>query len=207
MVYLLKWLISLITPHTHDKEGKQGNSFIVRKALGNRASFSSLASKKGSSLLLVVMTMSVIIVISSSFMLLSFNTGIGSIFASSQQKAQLSCLSVAEGLKDGNTFGSIVNQYSGELSGNQTVEFNVNDSSLDGKTTVKLEPTTSGGSVKSVKVTVTTHVGSSKYELKFTHTMKTDSVRDVINQVTNSMSVSGGGSFSMQTGKVEGGLA
>ena len=137
MVYLLKWLISLITPHTHDKEGKQGNSFIVRKALGNRASFSSLASKKGSSLLLVVMTMSVIIVISSSFMLLSFNTGIGSIFASSQQKAQLSCLSVAEGLKDGNTFGSIVNQYSGELSGNQTVEFNVNDSSLDGKTTVK----------------------------------------------------------------------
>ena len=69
MVYLLKWLISLITPHTHDKEGKQGNSFIVRKALGNRASFSSLASKKGSSLLLVVMTMSVIIVISSSFML------------------------------------------------------------------------------------------------------------------------------------------
>ena len=207
MVYLLKWLISLITPHTHDKEGKQGNSFIVRKALGNRASFSSLASKKGSSLLLVVMTMSVIIVISSSFMLLSFNTGIGSIFASSQQKAQLSCLSVAEGLKDGNTFGSIVNQYSGELSGNQTVEFNVNDSSLDGKTTVKLEPTTSGGSVKSVKVTVTTHVGSSKYELKFTHTMKTDSVRDVINQVTNSMSVSGGGSFSMQTGKVEGDLA
>ena len=210
MVYLLKWLISLITPHTHDKEGKQGNSFIVRKALGNRASFSSLASKKGSSLLLVVMTMSVIIVISSSFMLLSFNTGIGSIFASSQQKAQLSCLSVAEGLKDGNTFGSIVNQYSGELSGNQTVEFNVNDSSLDGKTTVKLVPTTSGGSVKcvkSVKVTVTTHVGSSKYELKFTHTMKTDSVRDVINQVTNSMSVSGGGSFSMQTGKVEGDLA
>ncbi len=207
MVYLLKWLISLITPHTHDKEGKQGNSFIVRKALGNRASFSSLASKKGSSLLLVVMTMSVIIVISSSFMLLSFNTGIGSIFASSQQKAQLSCLSVAEGLKDGNTFGSIVNQYSGELSGNQTVEFNVNDSSLDGKTTVKLEPTTSGGSVKSVKVTVTTHVGSSKYEVKFTHTMKTDSVRDVINQVTNSMSVSGGGSFSMQTGKVEGDLA
>ena len=207
MVYLLKWLISLITPHTHDKEGKQGNSFIVRKAQGNRASFSSLASKKGSSLLLVVMTMSVIIVISSSFMLLSFNTGIGSIFASSQQKAQLSCLSVAEGLKDGNTFGSIVNQYSGELSGNQTVEFNVNDSSLDGKTTVKLEPTTSGGSVKSVKVTVTTHVGSSKYELKFTHTMKTDSVRDVINQVTNSMSVSGGGSFSMQTGKVEGDLA
>lgn len=207
MVYLLKWLISLITPHTHDKEGKQGNSFIVRKALGNRASFSSLASKKGSSLLLVVMTMSVIIVISSSFMLLSFNTGIGSIFASSQQKAQLSCLSVAEGLKDGNTFGSIVNQYSGELSGNQTVEFNVNDSSLDGKTTVKLEPTTSGGSVKSVKVTVTTHVGSSKYELKFTHTMKTDSVRDVINQVTNSMSVSGGGSYSLQTGKVEGDLA
>lgn len=207
MVYLLKWLISLITPHTHDKEGKQGNSFIVRKALGNRASFSSLASKKGSSLLLVVMTMSVIIVISSSFMLLSFNTGIGSIFASSQQKAQLSCLSVAEGLKDGNTFGSIVNQYSGELSGNQPVEFNVNDSSLDGKTTVKLVPTVSGGSVKSVKVTVTTHVGSSKYELKFTHTMKTDSVRDVINQVTNSMSVSGGGSFSMQTGKVEGDLA
>lgn len=207
MVYLLKWLISLITPHTHDKEGKQGNSFIVRKALGNRASFSSLASKKGSSLLLVVMTMSVIIVISSSFMLLSFNTGIGSIFASSQQKAQLSCLSVAEGLKDGNTFGSIVNQYSGELSGNQTVEFNVNDSSLDGKTTVKLVPTVSGGSVKSVKVTVTTHVGSSKYEVKFTHTMKTDSVRDVINQVTNSMSVSGGGSFSMQTGKVEGDLA
>lgn len=207
MVYLLKWLISLITPHTHDKEGKQGNSFIVRKALGNRASFSSLASKKGSSLLLVVMTMSVIIVISSSFMLLSFNTGIGSIFASSQQKAQLSCLSVAEGLKDGNTFGSIVNQYSGELSGNQPVEFDVNDSSLDGKTTVKLEPTTSGGSVKSVKVTVTTHVGSSKYEVKFTHTMKTDSVRDVINQVTNSMSVSGGGSFSMQTGKVEGDLA
>lgn len=207
MVYLLKWLISLITPHTHDKEGKQGNSFIVRKALGNRASFSSLASKKGSSLLLVVMTMSVIIVISSSFMLLSFNTGIGSIFASSQQKAQLSCLSVAEGLKDGNTFGSIVNQYSGELSGNQPVEFDVNDSSLDGKTTVKLVPTTSGGSVKSVKVTVTTHVGSSKYEVKFTHTMKTDSVRDVINQVTNSMSVSGGGSFSMQTGKVEGDLA
>lgn len=207
MVYLLKWLISLITPHTHDKEGKQGNSFIVRKALGNRASFSSLASKKGSSLLLVVMTMSVIIVISSSFMLLSFNTGIGSIFASSQQKAQLSCLSVAEGLKDGNTFGSIVNQYSGELSGNQTVEFNVNDSSLDGKTTVKLVPTTSGGSVKSVKVTVTTHVGSSKYEVKFTHTMQTNSVRDVINQVTNSMSVSGGGSFSMQTGKVEGDLA
>lgn len=207
MVYLLKWLISLITPYTHDKEGKQGNSFIVRKALGNRASFSSLASKKGSSLLLVVMTMSVIIVISSSFMLLSFNTGIGSIFASSQQKAQLSCLSVAEGLKDGNTFGSIVNQYSGELSGNQPVEFNVNDSSLDGKTTVKLVPTVSGGSVKSVKVTVTTHVGSSKYEVKFTHTMKTDSVRDVINQVTNSMSVSGGGSFSMQTGKVEGDLA
>lgn len=207
MVYLLKWLISLITPHTHDKEGKQGNSFIVRKALGNRASFSSLASKKGSSLLLVVMTMSVIIVISSSFMLLSFNTGIGSIFASSQQKAQLSCLSVAEGLKDGNTFGSIVNQYSGELSGNQPVEFDVNDSSLDGKTTVKLEPTTSGGSVKSVKVTVTTHVGSSKYELKFTHTMKTDSVRDVINQVTNSMSVSGGGSYSLQTGKVEGDLS
>ncbi len=207
MVYLLKWLISLITPHTHDKEGKQGNSFIVRKALGNRASFSSLASKKGSSLLLVVMTMSVIIVISSSFMLLSFNTGIGSIFASSQQKAQLSCLSVAEGLKDGNTFGSIVNQYSGELSGNQTVEFNVNDSSLDGKTTVKLVPTVSGGSVKSVKVTVTTHVGSSKYEVKFTHTMQTNSVRDVINQVTNSMSVSGGGSFSMQTGKVEGDLA
>ncbi len=207
MVYLLKWLISLITPHTHDKEGKQGNSFIVRKALGNRASFSSLASKKGSSLLLVVMTMSVIIVISSSFMLLSFNTGIGSIFASSQQKAQLSCLSVAEGLKDGNTFGSIVNQYSGELSGNQPVEFDVNDSSLDGKTTVKLEPTTSGGSVKSVKVTVTTHVGSSKYEVKFTHTMQTNSVRDVINQVTNSMSVSGGGSFSMQTGKVEGDLA
>lgn len=207
MVYLLKWLISLITPHTHDKEGKQGNSFIVRKALGNRASFSSLASKKGSSLLLVVMTMSVIIVISSSFMLLSFNTGIGSIFASSQQKAQLSCLSVAEGLKDGNTFGSIVNQYSGELSGNQTVEFNVNDSSLDGKTTVKLEPTTSGGSVKSVKVTVTTHVGSSKYEVKFTHTMQTNSVRDVINQVTNSMSVSGGGSYSLQTGKVEGDLS
>lgn len=207
MVYLLKWLISLITPHTHDKEGKQGNSFIVRKALGNRASFSSLASKKGSSLLLVVMTMSVIIVISSSFMLLSFNTGIGSIFASSQHKAQLSCLSVAEGLKDGNTFGSIVNQYSGELSGNQTVEFDVNDSSLDGKTTVKLEPTTSGGSVKSVKVTVTTHVGSSKYEVKFTHTMKTDSVRDVINQVTNSMSVSGGGSYSLQTGKVEGDLS
>lgn len=207
MVYLLKWLISLITPHTHDKEGKQGNSFIVRKALGNRASFSSLASKKGSSLLLVVMTMSVIIVISSSFMLLSFNTGIGSIFASSQQKAQLSCLSVAEGLKDGNTFGSIVNQYSGELSGNQPVEFNVNDSSLDGKTTVKLVPTVSGGSVKSVKVTVTTHVGSSKYEVKFTHTMQTNSVRDVINQVTNSMSVSGGGSFSMQTGKVEGDLA
>lgn len=209
MVYLLKWLISLITPHTHDKEG---NSFTVRKAQGNRASFARpasrlLASKKGSSLLLVVMTMSVIIVISSSFMLLSFNTGIGSIFASSQHKAQLSCLSVAEGLKDGNTFGSIVNQYSGELSGNQPVEFNVNDSSLDGKTTVKLEPTTSGGSVKSVKVTVTTHVGSSKYEVKFTHTMKTDSVRDVINQVTNSMSVSGGGSFSMQTGKVEGDLA
>lgn len=207
MVYLLKWLISLITPHTHDKEGKQGNSFIVRKALGNRASFSSLASKKGSSLLLVVMTMSVIIVISSSFMLLSFNTGIGSIFASSQQKAQLSCLSVAEGLKDGNTFGSIVNQYSGELSGNQTVEFNVNDSSLDGKTTVKLVPTVSGGSVKSVKVTVTTHVGSSKYEVKFTHTMQTNSVRDVINQVTNSMSVSGGGSYSLQTGKVEGDLS
>lgn len=207
MVYLLKWLISLITPYTHDKEGKQGKSFIVRKALGNRASFSSLASKKGSSLLLVVMTMSVIIVISSSFMLLSFNTGIGSIFASSQQKAQLSCLSVAEGLKDGNTFGSIVNQYSGELSGNQPVEFDVNDSSLDGKTTVKLVPTVSGGSVKSVKVTVTTHVGSSKYEVKFTHTMQTNSVRDVINQVTNSMSVSGGGSFSMQTGKVEGDLA
>ena len=207
MVYLLKWLISLITPHTHDKEGKQGDSFIVRKALGARASFSSLASKKGSSLLLVVMTMSVIIVISSSFMLLSFNTGIGSIFASSQQKAQLSCLSVAEGLKDGNTFGSIVNQYSGELSGNQPVEFDVNDSSLDGKTTVKLEPTTSGGSVKSVKVTVTTHVGSSKYEVKFTHTMQTNSVRDVINQVTNSMSVSGGGSYSLQTGKVEGDLA
>lgn len=209
MVYLLKWLISLITPHTHDKEG---NSFNVRKAQGNRASFARpasrlLASKKGSSLLLVVMTMSVIIVISSSFMLLSFNTGIGSIFASSQHKAQLSCLSVAEGLKDGNTFGSIVNQYSGELSGNQPVEFNVNDSSLDGKTTVKLVPTVSGGSVKSVKVTVTTHVGSSKYEVKFTHTMKTDSVRDVINQVTNSMSVSGGGSFSMQTGKVEGDLA
>lgn len=209
MVYLLKWLISLITPNTHDKEG---NSFAVRKAQGNRASFARpasrlLASKKGSSLLLVVMTMSVIIVISSSFMLLSFNTGIGSIFASSQHKAQLSCLSVAEGLKDGNTFGSIVNQYSGELSGNQPVEFDVNDSSLDGKTTVKLEPTTSGGSVKSVKVTVTTHVGSSKYEVKFTHTMKTDSVRDVINQVTNSMSVSGGGSFSMQTGKVEGDLA
>lgn len=210
MVYLLKWLISLITPHTHDKEG---NSFNVRKAQGNRASFARpasrlLASKKGSSLLLVVMTMSVIIVISSSFMLLSFNTGIGSIFASSQHKAQLSCLSVAEGLKDGNTFGSIVNQYGGELSGNQPVEFNVNDSSLDGKTTVKLEPTVvSGSSVKSVKVTVTTHVGSSKYEVKFTHTMKTDSVRDVINQVTNSMSVSGGGSFSMQTGKVEGDLA
>ena len=35
MVYLLKWLISLITPHTHDKEGKQGKSFIVRKALEN----------------------------------------------------------------------------------------------------------------------------------------------------------------------------
>lgn len=207
MVYLLKWLISLITHHTHDKEGKQGNSFIVRKAQGARASFSSLASKKGSSLLLVVMTMSVIIVISSSFMLLSFNTGIGSIFASSQQKAQLSCLSVAEGLKDGNTFGSIVNQYSGELSGNQPVEFNVNDSSLDGKTTVKLVPTVSGGSVKSVKVTVTTHVGSSKYEVKFTHTMQTNSVRDVINQVTNSMSVSGGGSYSLQTGKVEGDLS
>lgn len=209
MVYLLKWLISLITPNTQDKEG---NSFAVHKAQGNRASFARpasrlLASKKGSSLLLVVMTMSVIIVISSSFMLLSFNTGIGSIFASSQHKAQLSCLSVAEGLKDGNTFGSIVNQYGGELSGNQPVEFNVNDSSLDGKTTVKLVPTVSGGSVKSVKVTVTTHVGSSKYEVKFTHTMKTDSVRDVINQVTNSMSVSGGGSFSMQTGKVEGDLA
>ena len=161
MVYLLKWLISLITPNTQDKESKKGNSFTVRKAQGNRASFARpasrlLASKKGSSLLLVVMTMSVIIVISSSFMLLSFNTGIGSIFASSQHKAQLSCLSVAEGLKDGNTFGSIVNQYSGELSGNQTVEFNVNDSSLDGKTTVKLVPTVSGDSVKSVKVTVTT---------------------------------------------------
>ena len=115
MVYLLKWLISLITPHTHDKEGKQGNSFIVRKALGNRASFSSLASKKGSSLLLVVMTMSVIIVISSSFMLLSFNTGIGSIFASSQQKAQLSCLSVAEGLKDGTNFGNVVDRKSTRL--------------------------------------------------------------------------------------------
>ena len=142
MVYLLKWLISLITPHTHDKEGKQGNSFIVRKALGNRASFSSLASKKGSSLLLVVMTMSVIIVISSSFMLLSFNTGIGSIFASSQQKAQLSCLSVAEGLKDGNTFDKIVSYYDTRLrddSTNHEAEFVANNDNLNGETKVKLK--------------------------------------------------------------------
>lgn len=204
MVYLIKWLISLITPSSR-KEGYSKDRDW--RALASSRLSRAASSNSGSSLLLVVMTMSVIIVISSSFMLLSFNTGLSSIFASAQHKAQLSCLSVAEGLKDGNTFGSIVNQYSADLSGGQTVVFDVNDSTLDGKTSVKLEPTTSGGSVKSVKVTVTTNVGSSKYEVKFTHTMKTDSVRDVINQVTNSMSVSGGGSFSMQTGKVEGDLS
>lgn len=213
MVYLLKWLISLITPHTHDKEGKQGNSFIVRKALGNRASFSSLASKKGSSLLLVVMTMSVIIVISSSFMLLSFNTGIGSIFASSQQKAQLSCLSVAEGLKDGTNFAEVLNNYYSELSGPNggKKEIYVTDQKLDGKTSITLDTTETGatvaGSIKKVRVTVKTTVGSQSYSLSFTQKFQPNSVRDVINQVTNSMSVSGGGSYSLQTGKVEGDLS
>lgn len=209
MVYLLKWLISLITPHTHDKEGKQGKSFIVRKALGNRASFSSLASKKGSSLLLVVMTMSVIIVISSSFMLLSFNTGIGSIFASSQQKAQLSCLSVAEGLKDGTNFGNVVDHYNAQLRTSPTneAEFEANGNGLAGKTTVKLKATFNGSTYDSIKVTVTTVVGGSKYELSFMQNMTSDSIMDVINQVSNSMSVSGGGSFSMQTGQVVGDLS
>lgn len=209
MVYLLKWLISLITHHTHDKEGKQGNSFIVRKAQGARASFSSLASKKGSSLLLVVMTMSVIIVISSSFMLLSFNTGIGSIFASSQQKAQLSCLSVAEGLKDGTNFGNVVDHYNAQLRTSPTneAEFEANGNGLAGKTTVKLKATFNGSTYDSIKVTVTTVVGGSKYELSFMQNMTSDSIMDVINQVSNSMSVSGGGSFSMQTGQVVGDLS
>lgn len=205
MVYLLKWLISLITPHTHDKEGKQGNSFIVRKALGNRASFSSLASKKGSSLLLVVMTMSVIIVISSSFMLLSFNTGIGSIFASSQQKAQLSCLSVAEGLKDGNTFAKVYEYYNiSSLNDGEEVFFVANNQGLSGKTEVTLTRLMAG---KKVLVTVNTVVGSSNYTLKFTHELKSNSVRDVINQVVNPMSVSGGGSFSLETGTIFGDLS
>lgn len=210
MVYLLKWLISLITPHTHDKEGKQGKSFIVRKALGNRASFSSLASKKGSSLLLVVMTMSVIIVISSSFMLLSFNTGIGSIFASSQQKAQLSCLSVAEGLKDGNTFDKIVSYYDTRLrddSTNHEAEFVANNDNLNGETKVKLKAEFNGSAYSHIIVTVTTTVGKSKYSVTFKNTLTRNDVRDVISQVSNSMSVSGGGSFTMETGEVDGDLS
>lgn len=206
MVYLLKWLISLITPHTHDKEGKQGNSFIVRKALGNRASFSSLASKKGSSLLLVVMTMSVIIVISSSFMLLSFNTGIGSIFASSQQKAQLSCLSVAEGLKNGTNFGNIYSFYNNQPDGwaaGTSKSFVANNTGLYGTTKVTMTKV----DATKIEILVKTEVGKSNYQLKFTHSLKTGSFRDVINQISNSMSVSGGGSFSMQTGTVDGDLS
>lgn len=205
MVYLLKWLISLITPHTHDKEGKQGNSFIVRKALGNRASFSSLASKKGSSLLLVVMTMSVIIVISSSFMLLSFNTGIGSIFASSQQKAQLSCLSVAEGLKDGNTFAEVYSNFNKDGTWNVNEERKIypNSPDLYGSTEVVLTKLSS----IDVHVLVKTTVGKSSYTLQFTNRLANNAVRDVISQVSNAMTLSGGGSFSMHSDKVVGDLS
>lgn len=164
--------------------------------------------KTGSTLLMVVMTMSVLIIIGSSFMVLSQNSALDGIFASSQVKAEQTALSVANVLKNG-ALTNLVNTYANELNERDKEKtINYTDSKLPGNTTITLKAAeVIAGAPTKVLVTVTTKVGNKSESLSFYSTSVSDSVKDVVGAVTNAFSVSGGGNYSFPTKSIKGDLS
>lgn len=164
--------------------------------------------KTGSTLLMVVMTMSVLIIIGSSFMVLSQNSALDGIFASSQVKAEQTALSVANVLKNG-ALTNLVNTYANELNERDKEKIiNYTDSKLPGNTTITLKAAeVIAGAPTKVLVTVTTKVGNKSESLSFYSTSVSDSVKDVVGAVTNAFSVSGGGNYSFPAESIKGDLS
>lgn len=164
--------------------------------------------KTGSTLLMVVMTMSVLIIIGSSFMVLSQNSALDGIFASSQVKAERTALSVANVLKNG-ALTNLVNTYANELNERDKEKIiNYTDSKLPGNTTITLKAAeVIAGAPTKVLVTVTTKVGNKSESLSFYSTSVSDSVKDVVGAVTNAFSVSGGGNYSFPSKSIKGDLS
>lgn len=164
--------------------------------------------KTGSTLLMVVMTMSVLIIIGSSFMVLSQNSALDGIFASSQVKAEQTALSVANVLKNG-ALTNLVNTYANELNERDKEKtINYTDSKLPGNTTITLKAAeVIAGAPTKVLVTVTTKVGNKSESLSFYSTSVSDSVKDVVGAVTNAFSVSGGGNYSFPSKSIKGDLS
>lgn len=164
--------------------------------------------KTGSTLLMVVMTMSVLIIIGSSFMVLSQNSALDGIFASSQVKAEQTALSVANVLKNG-ALTNLVNTYANELNERDKEKIiNYTDSKLPGNTTITLKAAeVIAGAPTKVLVTVTTKVGNKSESLSFYSTSVSDSVKDVVGAVTNAFSVSGGGNYSFPSNSIKGDLS
>lgn len=175
--------------------------------------------KTGSTLLMVVMTMSVLIIIGSSFMVLSQNSALDGIFASSQVKAEQTALSVANTLKAG-AISDLIDDYMSEImSAYQTGIVNgtgdnpghdivLRNDKLPGQTVINLKAAlVYAGALKQVKVTISTTVGKKTETLTFMSNSVKNSVNDVVNSVTNAFSVSGGGSYSFATGGINGDLS
>lgn len=152
-------------------------------------------SKTGSTLLMVVMTMSVMIIIGSSMLMMSFNTNIQSIFASSQVKAEQAALSVVNGIKQAPaTLTKMVEQYGTSLHNpNDYVTFTVNSNKLPGTNTITLTVVEAvQQSPTKISVTVNSQVGKGVENIKFTAVLKNNSAYDIINAVTNASAANGG---------------
>lgn len=164
--------------------------------------------KTGSTLLMVVMTMSVLIIIGSSFMVLSQNSALDGIFASSQVKAEQTALSVANVIKQ--NMGDIIEERLFEIQNNGTnsTTFDVDSPNLFGncKVTLSGDSYSANGNVpNTVTIKIEATVGRSTETLVFTAQLTTNDTYNMINAVTNSAVANGGSvNYSFPSGGIDG---
>lgn len=164
--------------------------------------------KTGSTLLMVVMTMSVLIIIGSSFMVLSQNSALDGIFASSQVKAEQTALSVANVIKQ--NMGDIIEERLFDIQNNGTnsTTFDVDSPNLFGncKVTLSGDSYSANGNVpNTVTIKIEATVGRSTETLVFTAQLTTNDTYNMINAVTNSAVANGGSvNYSFPSGGIDG---
>lgn len=164
--------------------------------------------KTGSTLLMVVMTMSVLIIIGSSFMVLSQNSALDGIFASSQVKAEQTALSVANVIKQ--NMGDIIEERLFDIQNNGTnsTTFSVDTPNLFGscKVTLSGDSYSANGNVpNTVTIKIEATVGRSTETLVFTAQLTTNDTYNMINAVTNSAVANGGSvNYSFPSGGIDG---